>query len=92
MDKNGDLHAIKALTISTDEVISLGLGEKDEILATGPVPNNSIHCAVVVSCLVHFEYVVHCLLVPECCVVRPNYVAQRRNYSTKSNLSILSVF
>lgn len=37
MNNNRNLHAIEALSISTDEVVPLGLVKRDEIFTTGPV-------------------------------------------------------
>lgn len=48
MDKNGDLHAIVALAIATNEVVSFGLLEKDEVFATAPIPKRPLCGAVAV--------------------------------------------
>lgn len=38
MNKNGHLHSIKTLSIATNEVVPLSLVERDEVLATAPIP------------------------------------------------------
>lgn len=67
MDQNRDLHAVKALPVATNKVVSLGLFEEYEILATAIVPNCPFRRAVVVPGLVYFEHIVHGLLVPKRC-------------------------
>ena len=69
MNKNGHLHAIKTLSIATNEVVPLGLVERDEVLATAPISRRPLYCAVVVSCLVHLKHIVLVLLIPKCCGV-----------------------
>lgn len=65
MDGDGDLHALQAEAVAADEVVAAGLGERDEVLAGGPVSGDPVHGAVVVPRLVHLEHVVRPLLVPE---------------------------
>ena len=48
MNKNGHLHAIKTLPIATNEVVPLGLVERDEVLATAPIPKGPLCGAVVI--------------------------------------------
>jgi hypothetical protein len=67
MDNNRDLHSTIALTIATNEVISLGLIEGYEIFATAPVPNCPFCGAVVIPTLVYLKDIVLILLVPKCC-------------------------
>lgn len=67
VDGDGDLHALQAEAVAADEVVAAGLGERDEVLAGGPVAGDPGHGAVVVPRLVHLEHVVRPLLVPERC-------------------------
>lgn len=67
VDGDGDFHALQAESIAADEVVAAGLGERDEVLAGGPVAGDPGHGAVVVPRLVHLEHVVRPLLVPERC-------------------------
>jgi len=67
VDGDGDLHALQAEAVAADEVVAAGLGERDEVLAGGPVAGDPVHGAVVVPRLVHLEHVVRPLLVPERC-------------------------
>lgn len=80
MHQDGHLHAIKALTVPTYEVISLGLVEQDEVFTAGPVAGRTIRGAVVVTCLVHLEHVVLVLLVPECCGKETTPQEKRRHF------------
>lgn len=74
MDEDRDLHAVEALAVPADEVVPLGLVERDEILAAAPVAGGSVRRAVVVACLVHFEHVVLVLLVPKRCSIVWNVI------------------
>lgn len=67
MDKNRYFHAIEALTVATNEVVSLGLVQKYEIFATAPIAQCPYCGAVVITTLVHHKHIVLCLLVPKCC-------------------------
>lgn len=69
VDGDGDLHALQAEAVAADEVVAAGLGERDEVLAGGPVAGDPVHGAVVVPRLVHLEHVVRPLLVPERCTI-----------------------
>lgn len=67
VNNDGDLHAAEAVPVSADEVVGLGLVERDEVLAGAPVAGEAVHGAVVVAGPVHLENVVHLLLVPKGC-------------------------
>lgn len=69
MNKNGHLHAIKTLPIATNEVVPFGLVERDEVLATAPIPKCPFCCAVAVACLVHLKHIVLVLLIPKRCQI-----------------------
>eukprot|EP00268_Persea_americana_P063241 TRINITY_DN81896_c0_g1_i1.p2 TRINITY_DN81896_c0_g1~~TRINITY_DN81896_c0_g1_i1.p2 ORF type:complete len:116 (-),score=20.81 TRINITY_DN81896_c0_g1_i1:175-522(-) len=62
---DGDLHAALAAVVSADEVVPPGLGERDEVLSTAPVPIRSINSAVVVAGSVDLIHIIHILLIPE---------------------------
>lgn len=64
---DGDLHAALAAVVSADEVVPPGLGERDEVLSTAPVPIRSINSAVVVAGSVDLIHIIHILLIPESC-------------------------
>lgn len=68
MNDNRDLHSTKALAVATNEVVSLGIIEEYEVLATAPVPYCTIQGAVVIPSLVYLEHIVLVLLVPKCCI------------------------
>ena len=72
MDNNRDLHSVIALTIATNEVISLGIIQGYEIFATAPVPKCPFGGAVVIPTLVYFKHIVLILLVPKCCCNKLN--------------------
>lgn len=65
MDGDGDLHPALTVTVAANEIVFLGFGEEDEVLAGGPVAGEAVHGAVVVAGLVHLEDVVLVLDVPE---------------------------
>lgn len=66
MDKNRDFHAIEALTIATNEVISLGLIQWYEVFAFCPISNCPICSAVVIPSFVHLKHIVLVFNIPEC--------------------------
>ncbi|ONK70469.1 uncharacterized protein A4U43_C05F34040 [Asparagus officinalis] len=49
MDGDGDLHPALTVTVAANEIIFLGFGEEDEVLAGGPVAGEAVHGAVVVA-------------------------------------------
>lgn len=63
MDKNRDFHTIKALSIATNEIITFGFVERNEILPAAPVSYCSFCGTIVISCLVHLKHIVLILLV-----------------------------
>lgn len=70
MDENRNFHAVVALAIATNEVVSLRLVKRNEIFATAPVAYGPFRGAIVIPSLVHLKYIVLRLLVPECWVLK----------------------
>lgn len=69
MNDNRNLHAIQAATSAANEVIPLGLVQRNEVLSAAPVSGSPLRRAVVVPRPVHLEHVVLCFLVPKCCIL-----------------------
>lgn len=86
MDKNRYFHAIEALTVATNEVVSLGLVQKYEIFATAPIAQCPYCGAVVITTLVHHKHIVLCLLVPKCC-----HNLQTKNLIRLKDLNLIRV-
>lgn len=77
MNKNRDFHATEALAIATDEVIPLGLIQRDEVFAFTPIPSGSFCGAVVITSFVHLKHIVLVLLVPKCYLKKKGVKSQK---------------
>ena len=86
MNKNSNLHAIGTLSISTNEVESLGLVKRYEIFAASPVSQGSFCCTVVITSLVHLEDIVLCLLVTK------SYIDKKKVNSSTTNENRVFIF